>query len=159
MNLSETSVSAQQLTVADQALVDGVLAGQRRSLAKAITLIESTRADHQQRAQQVLNALLPQTGKAIRIGISGVPGAGKSTFIEALGVWLIEQGKKLAVLAVDPSSSVSGGSILGDKTRMELLSASARKPSSGPVRRPVRWAASPRKRAKPCCSAKLPATT
>jgi len=122
MNLSETSVLAQQPTMADQALVDGVLAGQRRSLAKAITLIESTRSDHQQRAQRVLNALLPSTGKAIRIGISGVPGAGKSTFIEALGVWLIEQGKKLAVLAVDPSSSVSGGSILGDKTRMELLS-------------------------------------
>ena len=106
---------------ADQTLVDGVLAGQRRALAKAITLIESTRADHQQRAQQVLNALLPKTGGAIRVGISGVPGAGKSTFIEALGVWLIEQGKKLAVLAVDPSSSVSGGSILGDKTRMEQL--------------------------------------
>ena len=122
MNLSETSVLAQQPTMADQSLVDGVLAGQRRSLAKAITLIESTRSDHQQRAQRVLNALLPSTGKAIRIGISGVPGAGKSTFIEALGVWLIEQGKKLAVLAVDPSSSVSGGSILGDKTRMELLS-------------------------------------
>ena len=70
----------------------------------------------------MLNALLPHTGGAIRIGISGVPGAGKSTFIEALGVWLIEQGKKLAVLAIDPSSSVTGGSILGDKTRMELLS-------------------------------------
>lgn len=105
----------------DQTLVDGVLAGQRRALAKAITLIESTRTDHQQRAQLVLNALLPSTGRAIRVGISGVPGAGKSTFIEALGVWLIEQGKKLAVLAVDPSSSISGGSILGDKTRMELL--------------------------------------
>ena len=114
-------MSAHMLSSADLALVDGVLAGRRRALAKAITLIESTRADHQQRAQQVLNTLLPQTGGAIRIGISGVPGAGKSTFIEALGVWLIEQGKKLAVLAVDPSSSVSGGSILGDKTRMEQL--------------------------------------
>ena len=112
---------AHSLSAADQTLVDGVLAGQRRALAKAITLIESTRRDHQQRAQQVLNALLPSTGRAIRVGISGVPGAGKSTFIEALGVWLIEQGKKLAVLAVDPSSSVSGGSILGDKTRMEQL--------------------------------------
>ena len=110
------------LSAADRQLVDGVMAGQRRALAKAITLIESTRADHQRRAQQVLNALLPKTGNAIRIGISGVPGAGKSTFIEALGVWLIERGKKLAVLAVDPSSSVSGGSILGDKTRMEQLS-------------------------------------
>ena len=122
MNLGEAPVRANNLSAADQLLVDGVLAGQRRALAKSITLIESTRPDHQQRAQQVLNALLPSTGKAIRIGISGVPGAGKSTFIEALGVWLIEQGKKLAVLAVDPSSSVSGGSILGDKTRMELLS-------------------------------------
>jgi LAO/AO transport system kinase len=114
-------LSAHHPSSADQSLIDGVLAGQRRALAKAITLIESTRADHQQRAQQVLNALLPKTGNAIRVGISGVPGAGKSTFIEALGVWLIEQGKKLAVLAVDPSSSVSGGSILGDKTRMEQL--------------------------------------
>ena len=121
MNLGEAPVLAHSLSSADQTLVDGVLAGQRRALAKAITLIESTRHDHQQRAQRVLNALLPSTGKAIRIGISGVPGAGKSTFIEALGVWLIEQGKKLAVLAVDPSSSLSGGSILGDKTRMEQL--------------------------------------
>ena len=87
------------LTEADQALVAGVLAGQRRALAKSITLIESTRDDHQIRAQQVLNALLPTTGNAIRIGISGVPGAGKSTFIEALGMWLIKQGHKLAVLA------------------------------------------------------------
>ena len=109
------------LAAADQQLVDGVLAHQRRSLAKTITLIESTRADHQARAQQVLAALLPHTGRAIRVGISGVPGAGKSTFIEALGNYLIDQGHKLAVLAVDPSSSVSGGSILGDKTRMESL--------------------------------------
>ncbi|MDE2584507.1 MAG: methylmalonyl Co-A mutase-associated GTPase MeaB [Betaproteobacteria bacterium] len=114
-------LSQRALATADQALVDGVLAQQRRALAKAITLIESTRADHQERAQQVLGALLPHTGKAIRIGISGVPGAGKSTFIEALGTWLIDQGHRLAVLAVDPSSSVSGGSILGDKTRMEQL--------------------------------------
>ncbi len=117
-----TSVPGADLSAADQQLVSGVLAGQRRALAKSITLIESTRGDHQTRAHAVLNALLPHTGRAIRIGISGVPGAGKSTFIEALGVWLIEQGKKLAVLAIDPSSSVTGGSILGDKTRMELLS-------------------------------------
>ena len=109
------------LAAVDQQLVDGVLAHQRRSLAKTITLIESTRSDHQARAQRVLAALLPHTGKAIRVGISGVPGAGKSTFIEALGNYLIDQGHKLAVLAVDPSSSVSGGSILGDKTRMESL--------------------------------------
>lgn len=119
MNASNTSPSA--LSPADQELVDGVLAKQRRALAKTITLIESTRVDHQQRAQKVLGALLPHTGKAIRVGISGVPGAGKSTFIEALGNWLIDRGHKLAVLAVDPSSSVSGGSILGDKTRMESL--------------------------------------
>jgi LAO/AO transport system kinase len=124
MDLSEVPLlapSAQPLTPADQTLVDGVLGGQRRALAKAITLVESTRADHQLRAQQVLNTLLPKTGQAIRIGISGVPGAGKSTFIEALGLWLINHGHRLAVLAVDPSSSVSGGSILGDKTRMEML--------------------------------------
>ena len=106
---------------ADEQLVGGVLAGQRRSLAKAITLVESVRADHQARAQQVLAALLPHTGKAIRVGISGVPGAGKSTFIEALGMFLIAKGHRVAVLAVDPSSSVTGGSILGDKTRMETL--------------------------------------
>ncbi len=108
----------------DRPLVDGVLApgaGQRRALAKTITLIESTRADHRQRAQQVLAALLPHSGRAMRVGISGVPGVGKSTFIETLGVYLIDAGKRVAVLAVDPSSSVSGGSILGDKTRMELL--------------------------------------
>ena len=109
------------LEAADQHLVDGVLAKQRRALAKTITLIESTRADHQRRAQKVIGALLPHTGHAIRVGISGVPGAGKSTFIEALGNYLIDRGHHLAVLAVDPSSSVSGGSILGDKTRMESL--------------------------------------
>ena len=106
----------------DLALVEGVLAGRRRALAKAITLVESTRADHRQRAQTVLAALLPATGRSIRIGISGVPGVGKSTFIEALGMYLIAQQHRVAVLAVDPSSSVTGGSILGDKTRMELLS-------------------------------------
>ena len=106
----------------DAILADSVLAGERRALAKAITLIESTRVDHRERAQKLLEALLPSTGKSIRIGISGVPGVGKSTFIEALGMYLIERGHKLAVLAVDPSSSVTGGSILGDKTRMELLS-------------------------------------
>ena len=112
------------LIEADQQLVSGILNGgaaQRRALAKTITLLESTRADHQARAQQVLDALLPHSGKAVRLGISGVPGAGKSTFIEALGLWLIQQGKRVAVLAVDPSSTISGGSILGDKTRMELL--------------------------------------
>ncbi|MEI7612507.1 MAG: methylmalonyl Co-A mutase-associated GTPase MeaB [Betaproteobacteria bacterium] len=113
--------SGDALSAADQELVDGVLAGKRRSLAKTITLVESTLAEHQLRASKVITSLLPHTGRAIRVGISGVPGAGKSTFIEALGVWLIDNGHKLAVLAVDPSSSVSGGSILGDKTRMETL--------------------------------------
>jgi LAO/AO transport system kinase len=112
------------LSSADQKLVDGILdrgAGQRRALAKSITLVESTRLDHQARARQVLAALLPHTGQAIRVGISGVPGSGKSTFIEALGNFLIDGGKRVAVLAIDPSSSISGGSILGDKTRMESL--------------------------------------
>ena len=106
----------------DAALVNGVLTRQRRALAKTITLIESSREDHQQRAQAVLEQLMPHTGKSIRIGISGVPGVGKSTFIEALGMDLIAKGHRVAVLAVDPSSSLTGGSILGDKTRMELLS-------------------------------------
>jgi LAO/AO transport system kinase len=114
------------LSAADQALVDGVLGEtgvrQRRAIAKTITLLESTRAEHRARADEVLNALLPASGKSLRLGISGVPGVGKSTFIEVLGLYLIERGHRVAVLAVDPSSSISGGSILGDKTRMERLS-------------------------------------
>jgi LAO/AO transport system kinase len=104
------------------ALVAGVLAGDRRALAKAITLLESTRTDHRAQADALLNALMPHTGRAMRLGLSGVPGVGKSTFIETLGLHAIAQGHRVAVLAVDPSSSLSGGSILGDKTRMELLS-------------------------------------
>lgn len=119
--MDESNTPNVPLPAIDQQLVDGVLGQSRRALAKTITLIESTRRDHQLRAHEVLTALLPHTGKAIRVGISGVPGAGKSTFIETLGIHLIESGKRVAVLAVDPSSSVSGGSILGDKTRMELL--------------------------------------
>jgi LAO/AO transport system kinase len=95
---------------------------QRRAIAKAITLLESTRADHRAQGDELLTALLPHSGKAFRLGISGVPGVGKSTFIEALGLYLIERGHRVAVLTVDPSSTVSGGSILGDKTRMEKLS-------------------------------------
>ncbi|ABM42217.1 LAO/AO transport system ATPase [Acidovorax sp. JS42] len=91
-------------------------------MAKAITLLESTRADDRTQGDELLTALLPHTGRAFRLGISGVPGVGKSTFIEALGLHLIAQGLKVAVLAIDPSSTVSGGSILGDKTRMEHLS-------------------------------------
>jgi LAO/AO transport system kinase len=100
-----------------------VRAGDRRALAKAITLVESTRADHQRSAQRLLELLLSATGKATRVGISGVPGVGKSTFIEAFGLHLIGIGKRVAVLAVDPSSPLSGGSILGDKTRMPRLAA------------------------------------
>ncbi|MEY2659786.1 MAG: methylmalonyl Co-A mutase-associated GTPase MeaB [Pseudomonadota bacterium] len=95
---------------------------QRRAMAKAITLLESTRTDHREQGDQLLTALLPHTGRSLRVGISGVPGVGKSTFIEALGLYLIAQGHRVAVLAIDPSSSISGGSILGDKTRMEHLS-------------------------------------
>ncbi|MBR0567880.1 methylmalonyl Co-A mutase-associated GTPase MeaB [Azoarcus sp. L1K30] len=123
MTVSENPFSQAALNEAiDHELVDGVLARKLRPLAKTITLIESQREDHKLRARAVLEALLPHTGKAIRVGISGVPGVGKSTFIECLGMYLIEQGMRVAVLAVDPSSSVSGGSILGDKTRMEHLS-------------------------------------
>ncbi len=114
----------------------GDAAAQRRAIAKAITLLESTRADHRAEADQLLTALLPHTGQAFRLGISGVPGVGKSTFIEVLGLYLIEQGHRVAVLTIDPSSTVSGGSILGDKTRMEKLSVHERayirpSPSSG----------------------------
>ena len=105
-----------------QGLLHGTAPVQRRAMAKAITLLESTRADHRVLADELLTGLLPHTGQSFRLGISGVPGVGKSTFIEALGLYLIAQGHRVAVLAVDPSSSVSGGSILGDKTRMEHLS-------------------------------------
>lgn len=105
-----------------ESLLSGVIARERRAIAKAITLLESTRADHRVLADTLLNALLPYTGKSLRLGISGVPGVGKSTFIEALGLHLIDKGHRIAVLTIDPSSSVSGGSILGDKTRMEHLS-------------------------------------
>ena len=102
-------------------LVEGVLGGDRRSLARAITLVESRRADHRERAQELLVELLPHAGSARRVGISGVPGVGKSTFIDQLGVDLTAAGHRVAVLAVDPSSARSGGSILGDKTRMARL--------------------------------------
>jgi LAO/AO transport system kinase len=123
------------MSLADQVL-KGEAVVQRRAIAKAITLLESTRADHRARADEMLTALLPHTGKSFRLGISGVPGVGKSTFIEALGLYLIDQGHRVAVLTIDPSSSLSGGSILGDKTRMEKLSVHERafirpSPSSG----------------------------
>ncbi len=102
--------------------VEKLFQGNRRALAKAITLVESKLDKHRQQAQGLLEKILPHSGNSIRIGITGIPGVGKSTFIEAFGMYLIAQGKKVAVLAVDPSSPVAGGSILGDKTRMELLS-------------------------------------
>jgi LAO/AO transport system kinase len=112
--------------VTPQQLVEGILSGpspvQRRAMAKAITLLESTRSDHRVLGDELLTTLLPHSGRSWRLGISGVPGVGKSTFIETLGLYLIAQGHRVAVLAVDPSSTVSGGSILGDKTRMEHLS-------------------------------------
>ncbi len=114
------------LTEVDHAWLHAILSGppmaQRRAMARAITLLESTRNDHRARADALLTALLPATGRSFRLGISGVPGVGKSTFIEALGLFLIQAGQRVAVLAVDPSSSIGGGSILGDKTRMERLS-------------------------------------
>lgn len=113
-------------TVDVGALADGVRRGDRRTLAQAITLVESTRADHRAGASELLDALMPATGRARRVGISGAPGAGKSTFIEALGRNLVASDHDVAVLAVDPSSARSGGSILGDKTRMEELSRSPR---------------------------------
>ena len=101
--------------------VEGVLSGDRTVLAKTITLIESSSAKHTLVAESVLARLLPKTGKSIRIGITGIPGVGKSTFIESLGTYLTSHGHKVAVMAVDPSSAISGGSILGDKTRMDRL--------------------------------------
>jgi LAO/AO transport system kinase len=119
-----------------KALAKDLRAGSRAVLARAITLIESRRADHQAAARDLVQTLLPQTGTAVRVGITGSPGVGKSTTIDALGMFLIERGHKVAVLAVDPSSARSGGSILGDKTRMTRLAASERayirpSPSSG----------------------------
>ena len=105
-----------------QDYIDGVLAKNRRIVAKTITLIESSLPSHQEMAKAIVDALLPHTGKAVRIGITGVPGVGKSTYIESFGLQLVKQSHRVGVLAVDPSSSKSGGSIMGDKTRMERLS-------------------------------------
>lgn len=107
-------------------LAENIRSGNIRALGKGITLIESKKPEHAQRAAQLLERLLPFTGNSLRIGITGVPGVGKSTFIEAFGSYLTQQGHKVAVLAVDPSSQITGGSILGDKTRMEELSRNER---------------------------------
>jgi LAO/AO transport system kinase len=126
MSLAPTSLlmtgSWNWISGVNRDLADRVLTGDRRALAQAITLIESTRADHRVAASALLEQLMPHAGNSIRLGISGVPGVGKSTLIEALGNYLIDAGHRVAVLTVDPSSAISGGSILGDKTRMELLS-------------------------------------
>ncbi len=117
--------ASSELPVSDpqtESLAEGVLAGQRRALARAITLVESTRADHRAAASALLQRLAPHAGNSVRVGISGVPGVGKSTFIEAFGIHVIDAGHRVAVLSIDPSSAISGGSILGDKTRMEELS-------------------------------------
>ena len=133
-NRALTPLSAAPLSAAT--IVNGSGALQRRAIAKAITLLESTRLDHRAKADELLTFLLPHTGNSFRLGISGVPGVGKSTFIEALGLDLIAKGHRVAVLTIDPSSTVSGGSILGDKTRMEKLSVNEQafirpSPSSG----------------------------
>ncbi len=117
---SNNSIRRNDLSIDE--LVSGVLKNDRVILARAITLIESQSAEHRKKAASILEKLLPHTGKSIRIGVTGVPGAGKSSFIETLGLYLIERGHKLAVLTIDPSSALSKGSILGDKTRMEKLS-------------------------------------
>lgn len=125
------------------AYAKGVLDGKRAVIARAITLVESTRPRHRSLAQELLTALLPHSGRARRIGVSGVPGVGKSTFIDAFGTMLTSLGHRVAVLAVDPSSSRTGGSILGDKTRMERLAVD---PAAfvRPSPRPARSAGSPR---------------
>lgn len=115
-------MNAEVSATADR-LADAIRRGDRSALARAITLVESTRADHRERAQGLLLALMGEAGSAMHVGITGVPGVGKSTTIEALGMYLIERGHRVAVLAVDPSSTRTGGSILGDKTRMSRLAA------------------------------------
>lgn len=102
-------------------LFQGIRSGDKRLLGKAITLIESKKSEHRQQAEQLLKQIMPYTGKSVRVGITGTPGAGKSTFIETFGIWSIKKGKRVAVLAIDPSSTLNKGSILGDKTRMEEL--------------------------------------
>jgi LAO/AO transport system kinase len=114
---------AEPMSADPSVLASSLRSGNRAALARAITLIESRRSDHQATARKLVQALLPETGKAVRVGITGSPGVGKSTTIDALGMYLIGQGRKVAVLAVDPSSARTGGSILGDKTRMARLAA------------------------------------
>lgn len=123
--LSKTAIEkvlqSRKIQPTSKELIAGILSGNNASLSRAITLIESKNPDHQIKAVEIVNACLPRANQSIRVGITGIPGVGKSTFIEALGSYLTHLGKKVAVLAVDPSSSISQGSILGDKTRMEEL--------------------------------------
>ncbi len=121
-NINPNFKPARRMILTEDDLVDGVIKGDRMILSRAITLIESNSPKHFAKAQRVLQRLLPRTGKALRIGITGVPGAGKSTMIEAFGNMLCDNGHKIAVLTIDPTSSVTHGSILGDKTRMGTLS-------------------------------------
>lgn len=118
--MTSTQTTGSQMAI--KGLAERIQQGDRRALAKGITLVESTRSSHREQAAELLELIMPHTGNSIRLGISGVPGVGKSTFIETFGNYVIGQGHRVAVLAVDPTSAVSGGSILGDKTRMETLS-------------------------------------
>ncbi len=122
-NRADNPTGGKRRSLSTDEYVEGVLSGDRTRLGRAITLIESNSRSHFEQAREVIQELLPRAGKSIRIGITGVPGAGKSTFIEALGTKLVDQGHRVAVTAVDPSSTVTGGSIMGDKTRMESLAA------------------------------------
>ena len=154
-----------ELSVADY--VDGIIKGDVTILSRAVTLVESIRPEHQAIAQEVIEKCLPYSGASIRVGISGVPGAGKSTSIDVFGLHVLEQyGGKLAVLAIDPSSERSKGSILGDKTRMERLAVHAWSDwpctpnrSSAPAPRQVRWAAWHARRGRPSCCARQRAST
>lgn len=149
-------VRRRQLSVSDY--VEGILAGNRTILSQAVTLVESLLPEHHAMAQEVIEKCLPHAGNSIRLGITGVPGAGKSTFIEALGMHLVRDGHKLAVLAIDPSSERSKGSILGDKTRMEELSV----PKTHSYAPPLLQApseASLARRANPSSFARLPDST
>ena len=141
-----------------KALAKELRAGHRAALARAITLIESRRSDHQAASRDLVQSLLPDTGAAVRVGITGVPGVGKSTTIDALGMFLTSSGHKVAVLAVDPSSARTGGSILADKTRMARLPRPIA-PSSAPRPPPVRSAGSRPEPVRPCSSAKRRVST
>lgn len=143
-----------QISVAD--FVEGIVKGNITILSQAVTLVESVKPEHQAVAQEVIEKCLPYAGNSVRVGISGVPGAGKSTSIDVFGVHVLDKyAGKLAVLAIDPSSERSKGSILGDKTRMEKLSVHP-KSFIRPVRRLVRWVAWHVRRARRLCFARLP---